>query len=176
MGRILHHYSSYVCISLLPFLLQLSFFSYFMLLYMILSVLVTLLWNYLLRVSTYILSLFIISSLPWINSRRCHCPRLPCKRMNKWISLALNYWLGCCCWICFRHCPTILDGYFFALHHRNRNQCFRRSKSRAKYFSKSHQLDKFISGRNPRFNLYGGVSKATLDAFCDGSNYFLQIP
>ena len=33
-----------------------------------------------------------------------------------------------------------------------------------------------MSGRNSHFKLDAGVSKATLDAFYNGSNYILRLP
>ncbi len=79
------------------------------------------------------------------------------------------------CRRCPHCCPPRLDGTFFLSSCSRKHTRRKRGRLRAHKFFSSARLSKFGQGLRSVCRPYVGLSKPTLDGFCDGHKDFLQL-
>ena len=107
--------------------------------------------------------------------RRVRKPRPNHRRATRWRRRSVPYGLISRCRrrpLCH---PPRLDGTFFLSSCSRKHTCWKRGRLRAHKFFSSARLSKFGQGLRSVRRPYVGLSKPTLDGFCDGHKDFLQL-
>ena len=107
--------------------------------------------------------------------RRIRKPRPNHRRATRWRRRSVPFGLISRCRRRSRCRPPRLDGTFFLSSFSRKHTRWKRGRLRAHKFFSSARLSKFGQGLRSVRRPYVGLSKPTLDGFCDGHKDFLQL-